>query len=75
MPFVTVRTLKGALDDAQKQTLQQRLTDLLVEIEGHGSEQFRQFVWVLIEEEDPSNWSVGGNQLSLDALKAVTQTP
>ena len=75
MPFVTVRTLKGALDDAQKQTLQQRLTDLLVEIEGHGSEQFRQFVWVLIEEEDPSNWSIGGNQLSLDALKAITQAP
>jgi 4-oxalocrotonate tautomerase len=73
MPFVTVRTLKGALDDAQKQELQQRLTDALVEIEGRGSEQFRQFVWVLIEEEDASNWSIGGHQLSLDALKAVTQ--
>ncbi len=75
MPFVTVRTLKGAMDDAQKQTLQQRLTDLLVEIEGRGSERFRQFVWVLIEEEEPSNWSIGGNQLSLGALKAVTQAP
>ncbi len=73
MPFVTIRTLKGALNDAQKQTLQQRLTDLLVEIEGQGSETFRQFVWVLIEEEEPSNWSIGGHQLSLDALNAVRQ--
>jgi 4-oxalocrotonate tautomerase len=73
MPFVTVRTLKGALDDAQKQTLQQRLTDLMVEVEGRGNERFRQFVWVLIEEEEASNWSIAGNQLSLDALKAVTQ--
>lgn len=75
MPFVTVRTLKGALDDAQKRTLQQRLTDLMVEVEGRGSEGFRQFVWVLIEEEEPSNWSIGGNALSLDALKAITQSP
>ncbi len=73
MPFVTVRTLKGALDEAQKETLQTRITDLLVEIEGRGSEGFRQFVWVLIEEEEPSNWSLGGHQLSLDALKAVTK--
>ena len=73
MPFVTVRTLKGALDDAQKQTLQKRLTDLMVEVEGRGNERFRQFVWVLIEEEEASNWSIAGNQLSLDALKAVTQ--
>ncbi len=73
MPFVTVRTLKGALDEAQKQTLQRRLTDLMVEVEGRGNERFRQFVWVLIEEEEASNWSIAGNQLSLDALKAVTQ--
>jgi 4-oxalocrotonate tautomerase len=74
MPFITVRTLKGALDDAQKRTLQQRLTDVMVEVEGRGSEPFRQFVWVLIEEEEASNWSIGGSQLSLDALKAVTQS-
>ncbi len=73
MPFVTVRTLKGALDEAQKQTIQRRLTDLMVEVEGRGNERFRQFVWVLIEEEEASNWSIAGNQLSLDALKAVTQ--
>ncbi len=73
MPFVTVRTLKGALDETQKQTLQQRLTDLMVEIEGRGSERFRQFVWVEIQEEEASNWSIGGHQLSLVALKAVTQ--
>ena len=45
----------------------------MVEVEGRGNERFRQFVWVLIEEEEASNWSIAGNQLSLDALKAVTQ--
>ena len=54
MPFVNVRTLKGALTPEQKTELQQRLTDLLVEIEGQGNKNFRQFVWVMIEEEDPA---------------------
>jgi 4-oxalocrotonate tautomerase len=71
VPFVNVRTLKGALTQEQKTELQQRLTDLLVEIEGQGNKNFRQFVWVMIEEEDPSNWSIGGVQSSLALLDAV----
>jgi len=71
MPFVNVRTLKGALDADQKRLLQSRLTDLMVEIEGKGNPSFRQFVWVMIEEEDPSHWSMGGNQLSIEAFNAI----
>lgn len=71
MPFVNVRTLKGALTEEQKTELQQRLTDLMVEIEGRGNKNFRQFVWVMIEEEDPANWSIGGVQSSLALLDAV----
>ena len=73
MPFVNVRTLKGALDADQKRLLQSRLTDLLVEIEGKGNPSFRQFVWVMIEEEDPSHWSMGGNQLSIEAFNAIAR--
>ncbi len=68
MPFVNIRTVKGALTTEQKQELQQRITKLLVEIEGHGNETFRQFVWVMIEEEAWENWSIGGNQVSLEML-------
>ena len=60
MPFVNVRTVKGLLDAQQKEQLQKRLTDLMVEIEGRGNEQFRPYVWVLIEEQDAANWTLGG---------------
>jgi 4-oxalocrotonate tautomerase len=74
MPFVNVRTLKGALTSEQKAELQRRMTDLMVEIEGQGNKNFRQFVWVMIEEEDPANWSLGGVQASLSLLDAVRKS-
>lgn len=73
MPFVNICTMKGALTSNQKKEIHQRLTDLLVEIEGQGNEIFRQFVWVMIEEEDPDNWSVGGNQISLEMLNSIRE--
>ncbi|VTO27306.1 tautomerase [Klebsiella pneumoniae] len=36
------------------------MTDLLVEIEGQGDPQFRQSVWIRIDEHDPEQWSLGG---------------
>ena len=60
MPLVNVRTVKGLLNAQQKEQLQLRLTDLMVEIEGRGNAQFRPYVWVLIEELDASNWMLGG---------------
>ena len=74
MPFVNVRTLKGALTAEQKRQLQERITDLLVEVEGHGNANFRQFVWVMIEEEDPVNWSIGGIQASLELLERLRKS-
>lgn len=73
MPFVQVRTLKGALDNEQKRELQRRLTDVMVEIEGNGNEAFRPFVWILISEEDPENWSIAGQAASLEALRAISR--
>ncbi len=69
MPFVNIRTAKGALTPHQKGELHRRVAELLVEIEGHGNETFRPFVWVMIEEEEPENWSIGGNPVSLEALR------
>lgn len=60
MPFVRVSTVRGMLDHGKKQELKQRLTDVLVDIEGGGDPAFRQFVWVQIEEEEAENWCIGG---------------
>jgi 4-oxalocrotonate tautomerase len=55
MPFINVRTAKGMLDASQKQELHQRLSEVLVEVEGRGNAAFRSLVIVLIEEEEPTN--------------------
>ncbi|WP_441236549.1 tautomerase family protein [Bradyrhizobium sp. 930_D9_N1_4] len=62
MPYITVSTVRGILDAAQKKTLLERITDLMVEVEGHGSPDFCRNVWVRIDEQEPSHWSLGGQQ-------------
>ncbi|PIT04185.1 4-oxalocrotonate tautomerase [Bradyrhizobium nitroreducens] len=62
MPYVTISTVRGILDATQKKALLERVTDLLVEVEGQGNAEFRRNVWVRIEEQDPSHWSLGGMQ-------------
>lgn len=62
MPYVTISTVRGILDVAQKKALLERVTDLLVEVEGQGNPEFRRNVWVRIEEQEPSHWSLGGMQ-------------
>jgi len=68
MPFVNVRTAKGLLNPTQKKELQTRITDLMVEIEGSGNPAFRPFVWVLIEEQEPDNWCLGGTHVSTELI-------
>ena len=54
MPYVTISTVRGILDVAQKKTLLERVTDLMVEVEGQGNPEFRRNVWVRIEEQEPA---------------------
>ncbi len=63
MPFVNVRTYKGALSADEKKELQKRITDLMVEFEGKGNREFGKLVWVMIEEEEPENWMLGGTSV------------
>lgn len=86
MPYVSISTARGILDTAQKRQLLERVTDLMVEIEGQGNEEFRKIVWVKLEEQDPEHWSLGGmvssreqvakhyGQLSADGTR-VTKAP
>ncbi|TWA97277.1 tautomerase family protein [Bradyrhizobium stylosanthis] len=68
MPYVTISTVRGILDAAQKKTLLERITDLMVEVEGQGNADFRRNVWVRIEEQEPSHWSLGGMQPTPDVI-------
>lgn len=74
MPFVNVKVFKGALSDAQKQKIQTKITDIMTEVEGNGKEEFRQHVWVVIEEIEDKNWSTGGIPGSLELLKAFVNS-
>ena len=74
MPFVTVRVFKDSLTDEQKAEIQSKITDVMTEVEGRGKEEFRQHVWVAIEEIEDKNWSVGGMRGSLEMLKAFVES-
>jgi 4-oxalocrotonate tautomerase len=71
MPYVTISTVRGVLDNAQKQALLERVTDLMVEVEGQGNPDFRRTVWVKIEEQEPANWSLGGMILTPQIIAAT----
>jgi 4-oxalocrotonate tautomerase len=71
MPFVDVHTVRGLLSDEKKRELQDRITDLLVEIEGRGDPSFRRLVWVEITEADPVDWSLGGVHVTPQLIEQV----
>ena len=71
MPFVNIRTAKGLLSEGQKQELHDRLTELLIEIEGEGDPDFKKYIMILIEEHDAENWSVSGVSLTPEAIRTV----
>ncbi|MHC2334289.1 MULTISPECIES: tautomerase family protein [unclassified Bradyrhizobium] len=68
MPYVTISTVRGIFDVAQKRAMLERVTDLMVEIEGQGNPEFRRNVWVKIEEGEPASWSLGGMIPSPDMI-------
>jgi len=72
MPIATIKTFKGALSKEQKVELHKRFADLMVEIEGKGNEEFRKFVILAIEEEEPINMGIGGVGATEDIVKRIT---
>lgn len=71
MPFVNVRTAQGLLSPARKRELQERMTDLMVEIEGRGNPEFAGYVTVLVEELPADAWCVQGASLDEEAVTAL----
>ncbi|MCU6434312.1 tautomerase family protein [Undibacterium sp. Jales W-56] len=59
MPYVNVTTIRGLLSPGQKQILINKLSDVLVEVEGAGNPDFRKMVWISIEERAPESFGLG----------------
>ncbi len=74
MPHITISTVRGILDNAQKQTLLERITDLMVEIEGQGNPDFRRHVWVKLEEQEPGHWVTAGRIPTPDLIASTFGT-
>jgi phenylpyruvate tautomerase PptA (4-oxalocrotonate tautomerase family) len=71
MPIIRLHYPKGALSTEQKQSLAQRLTDVLITMEGGaGTRGGRAFASVLMTEMDPENWWVGGRVDGMFIAKA-----
>jgi len=64
MPHVVIQTVKELVDDNVRKELLQRISDLMVEVEGGGDESFRQHVWVTLDLIEAENWSLGGTTLT-----------
>ena len=73
MPFVNISTVKGLLNKEQKRELHQRITELIVEIEGGGDPDFQKYISILIEEHDAEDWSVSGVLLTAEAVKEIKE--
>ncbi len=72
MPFVNIKTLKGALTEDQKTELHRKVSDVMIEVEGRGDPQFGRYVMIMIDELDPGNASISGRQASEEFVKKVT---
>lgn len=69
MAFVNVRVVGGALDDEEKQRMIEGIPDLVVQIEGKGNEDFRQYCWVILDEIEPGMLGVGGQGLTTEDVR------
>lgn len=65
MPFVTVKTVKGLLNEIQKQEVLEGVAEVLVKVVAGGEQGFKEAVWVVIEEQEPGNWFLGGESPEL----------
>ena len=70
MTLIHVQITEGLLTEQQKQDTVERLTDVMVGIEGEG---LRRLTWCVIEEVPSGNWGVGGEILTADEARALAR--
>jgi len=70
MPLVQIKGISGYLSLQQKQEIISKVTDAIVSVEGEG---LRSVTWVLIEDVASGQWGVGGQAITTDAIRAMSQ--
>lgn len=68
MPLVTVDLIKNVFTAEQKQTIVDKLTEAMVEVEG---EAMRPVTWVRIQEFAEGDWAIGGQRLQASDVHAM----
>lgn len=68
MPYINVKLIEGVFTPAQKREIAERLTDVMVEIEG---ENMRQVTTVVIDETKSGDWAIGGRCLTTEDVLAL----
>ena len=68
MPFVTVRTVKGVFNEIQRQDIMEGITEVISKVSGSRDEGFKESVWVVVEEQEPSHWFFGGKSPNPELL-------
>lgn len=74
MPTVKISTPKGMLTEEIKKEIHKGITDVLIRTEGRGNEDFAQFVTIIIDEQDPLNWSIAGNVITPETVENLTSS-
>lgn len=68
MPLIEVKMIDEVFTPAQKKEIITKLTDAMVSVEG---ENLRPYTLVILEEVRSGGWSVGGQALTTDDVRAV----
>ncbi|MCF7966178.1 MAG: 4-oxalocrotonate tautomerase family protein [Methylobacter tundripaludum] len=71
MPLVQIKGIGGYLSLQQKQEIISKVTDAIVSVEGEG---LRPVTWVIIEDVASGQWGVGGQAVTTDAIRAMSQS-
>lgn len=70
MPLVQIKGISGYLSLLQKQEIIKKVTDAIVSVEG---EALRPVTWVLIEDVASGQWGVGGQAITTDDIRNMSQ--
>ena len=75
MPLIQIRLLEGAVSEEDKNEMIARVSEVVAEIEArpHPKEKLLPHTWCIIDEVPPARWGLGGQPLSLEALKALLE--
>lgn len=68
MPLVDIHVIRGVFTPDQKRTMIERVTDVMVAIEG---EPLRGVTWVKVNEVESGEWAIGGKPLTADYVRAL----